>query len=122
MIGKLVEREKELGGGKGLSSSVVSGLDVWCQVPKGSGIWLGTNNGDPTPSDLETKRYKTITFLHSDVPSIERIESRPSPPGHQTGTTEHLVIGLRHASLARRIRLRIRTGEAEGRRCRRQRW
>lgn len=72
MIRKLVEQ-----GPKG-STLATQGLDVWKEVPQGSGIWLGTNSSD-LPEDSGS--YGLITFEQSDKPSIETLarETAPSP-------------------------------------------
>lgn len=72
VIRKLVEQ-----GPKG-STLATQGLDVWKEVPQGSGIWLGTNSSD-LPEDSGS--YGLITFEQSDKPSIETLarETAPSP-------------------------------------------
>ena len=84
LIQKLVEQGKETG-----SASVTQGLDVWREVPEGSGIWLGTSAGE-LPTNIGP--FKMISFHQSEKPSIEQVKT--PAVGTSGSDLEELVIRL----------------------------
>ena len=84
LIQKLVEQGKETG-----TASVTQGLDVWREVPDGSGIWLGTNAGESPPVNVP---HKVITFRQSEKPLIRQCQT-PCRGSSGSGG-EELVIQL----------------------------